>query len=216
MLFIECPAFFFFMKPYTPHEFKVMLVRECEPMSAIMDQPELVADYWRKNIPKADWFDPMKEALVVLVLNTRKRIIGHNLVALGSLDTCPVTPLFVFRPVLAVAGASIILTHNHPSGSSDPSEADIRVTDSRNAKRCRRKSRDDLTDRLAGDGRRNEDCGDAAGHGTEDIGGDDEITAQKLLGQTSDGQRTVGAGVNNRSREMPSEIQRIASARSHG
>lgn len=116
------------MKPYTPHEFKVMLVRECEPMSAIMDQPELVADYWRKNIPKADWFDPMKEALVVLVLNTRKRIIGHNLVALGSLDACPVTPLFVFRPVLAVAGASIILTHNHPSGSSDPSEADIRVT----------------------------------------------------------------------------------------
>ena len=97
-------------------------------MSAIMDQPELVADYWRKNIPKADWFDPMKEALVVLVLNTRKRIIGHNLVALGSLDTCPVTALHVFRPVIAVAGASIILVHNHPSGDCAASEADIRVT----------------------------------------------------------------------------------------
>ena len=116
------------MKPYKPHEFKVMLVRECAPMSQVMDQPELVAQYWRDNIPKADWFDPMKEALVVLVLNTRKRIIGHNLVALGSLDTCPVTPLFVFRPVLAVAGSSVILVHNHPSGSPDPSEADIKVT----------------------------------------------------------------------------------------
>jgi DNA repair protein RadC len=116
------------MKPYTPHEFKVMLVRECEPMSQIMDQPELVAQYWRDNIPKADWYDPMKEALVVLVLNTRKRIIGHNLVALGSLDTCPVTPLFVFRPVLAVAGGSVILVHNHPSGTADASEADIKVT----------------------------------------------------------------------------------------
>jgi len=116
------------MKPYTPHEFKVMLVRECEPVSQIMDQPELVAQYWRDNIPRADWYDPMKEALVVLVLNTRKRIIGHNLVALGSLDTCPVTALHVFRPVIAVAGASLILVHNHPSGSADPSEADIRVT----------------------------------------------------------------------------------------
>jgi DNA repair protein RadC len=116
------------MKPYTPHEFKVMLVRECEPMSQIMDQPELVAEYWRQNIPSADWYDPTKEALVVLVLNTRKRIIGHNLVALGSLDTCPVTALHVFRPVIAVAGASIILVHNHPSGDATPSEADIRVT----------------------------------------------------------------------------------------
>jgi len=116
------------MKPYTPHEFKVMLVRECEPVSQIMDQPELVAQYWRQNIPQADWFDPTKEALVVLVLNTRKRIIGHNLVALGSLDTCPVTALHVFRPVIAVAGASIILVHNHPSGDCAASEADIRVT----------------------------------------------------------------------------------------
>ena len=116
------------MKPYTPHEFKVLLLRECEPLNCIIDQPELVAQYWRDNIPKADWFDPMKEALVVLVLNTRKRIIGHNLVALGSLDTCPVTPLHIFRPVIAVAGASIILVHQHPSGDATPSEADIKVT----------------------------------------------------------------------------------------
>ena len=116
------------MKPYIPHEFKVQLVRECEPMSALLDQPEQVAKYWRQNIPGADWFDPMKEALVVLVLNTRKRIIGHNLVALGSLDTCPVTPLFVFRPVLAVAGNCVILVHNHPSGDPTASEADIKVT----------------------------------------------------------------------------------------
>ena len=116
------------MKSYIPHEFKVMLVRECEPMSALLDEPGRVALYWRQNIPGADWFDPMKEALVVLVLNTRKRIIGHNLVSLGSLDTCPVTPLFVFRPVLAVAGSCVILVHNHPSGDPTASEADIKVT----------------------------------------------------------------------------------------
>ena len=116
------------MKPYTPHEFKVLTIRECEPMAELLAEPEQVAQYWRQNIPKADWYDPMKEALVVLVLNTRKRIIGHNLVALGNVDTCPVTPLFVFRPVIAVAGSGVVMVHNHPSGNAEPSDADIKVT----------------------------------------------------------------------------------------
>ena len=116
------------MKPYTPHEFKVMTVRECEPMTALLNQPDQVAEYWRQNIPKAAWFDPMKEALVVLVLNTRKRIMGHNLVSLGSLDTCQIHAREVFRPAICVAGSCIVLTHNHPSGDPTPSDADIRAT----------------------------------------------------------------------------------------
>lgn len=116
------------MKPYTPHEFKVLTVRECEPMTALLDEPEKVAQYWRQNIPEAAWYDPMKEALVVLVLNTRKRIIGHNLVALGNLDTCAFSPREIFRPVIVAAGSSCILVHNHPSGDPSPSEADIKVT----------------------------------------------------------------------------------------
>ena len=116
------------LKPYTPHEFKVMRVRECQPMTETMDTPERAAAYWRANIPQAPWFDPAKEAVVVLILNVRKRILGHNLVTLGSLDTCIVTPLSVFRPVLVAAGSAIILMHNHCSGDASPSEADIKTT----------------------------------------------------------------------------------------
>ena len=116
------------MKPYTPHEFKVLQVRECEPMTELLDTPDQVAQYWWQNIPRADWYDPMKEALVVLVLNTRKRIIGHYLVALGSLDTCVFHPREVFRPAIVAAGSAIVLVHNHPSGDPCPSEADIKVT----------------------------------------------------------------------------------------
>ena len=97
-------------------------------MTQLLDTPDQVAAYWRQNIPKADWYDPMKEAFVVLVLNTRKRILGHNLVALGSLDTCPVVPLSVFRPVIVMAGSAIVLAHNHPSTDPTPSTADIAVT----------------------------------------------------------------------------------------
>ena len=104
------------VKPYIPKEFKVQCLRECVPMTELLDTPDQVAEYWRQNITKADWYDPMKEMLVVLVLNTRKRIIGHNLVALGSLNACPVTALHVFRPVIVAAGCSAVLIHNHPSG----------------------------------------------------------------------------------------------------
>jgi len=112
---------------YLPHEFKVVCVRECVA-AEIIDTVEQAVKYWRDNSPQAPWFDPAKEALVVLVLNTRKRILGHNLVALGSLDTCPVTPLHVFRPAIVQAAASLVLIHNHPSTDATPSQADIRVT----------------------------------------------------------------------------------------
>jgi len=114
----------------TPCEFKVMRVRECVSLTPdqIIETPESAAAYWRANIVRADWYDPSKEALIVLILDTRRRIMGHNLVALGSLDTCPVVPREVFRPVIVAAGSALILVHNHPSGDSSPSAADIKVT----------------------------------------------------------------------------------------
>ena len=111
-----------------PHEFKVMRVRECAFPAQMVDTPERAVEYWRQNIVIADWFDESKEALVVLVLNTRRRIIGHNLVTLGSLDSCSVEAREVFRPVIVAAGSACILMHNHPSGDPTPSAADIKVT----------------------------------------------------------------------------------------
>ncbi len=113
------------MKP--PHEFKIMRVRECIA-TELVDTPETAAQYWLRNIPQSDWYDEAKEAVVVLILNTRRRIIGHNLVTLGSLDTCLIHAREVFRPAIVTAGSAVILMHNHPSGDSTPSEADIKVT----------------------------------------------------------------------------------------
>ena len=114
------------MKP--PNEFKVLRIRECVTPSAIIDTPAQAAEYWRLNIPQSSWFDPDKECVVVLILNTRRRIIGHNLVTLGSLDSCVVHPREVFRPAIVAAGSAIVLMHNHPSGDPTPSEADIMTT----------------------------------------------------------------------------------------
>ena len=114
------------MKP--PAEFKVMRVRECVSATDLVDTPDRAFDYWKANVATAPWFDPAKEAFVVLILNTRRRILGHNLVALGGLDNVAVHPREVFRPAIVAAGSAIILAHNHPSLDPTPSDADLRVT----------------------------------------------------------------------------------------
>ncbi len=114
------------MKP--PAEFKVLRVRDCATPADLVDTPDRVFDYWKANVATAPWFDPSKEAFVVLILNTRRRILGHNLVALGGLDSVNVHAREVFRPVIVAAGSALILAHNHPSLDPSPSEADIRVT----------------------------------------------------------------------------------------
>ncbi len=114
------------MKP--PAEFKVMRIRDCAMPADLVDTPDRVFDYWKANVATAPWFDPAKEAFVVLILNTRRRILGHTLVALGGLDSVAVHPREVFRPVIVAAGSALILAHNHPSLDPTPSDADLRVT----------------------------------------------------------------------------------------
>ena len=62
------------------------------------------------------------------MLNVRKKIKGHQIVSIGTQDTILVHPREVFRLAVTTAAHAIILMHNHPSGESQPSEADIKVT----------------------------------------------------------------------------------------
>lgn len=117
-----------FKFPVSPYEFKVTPLRECITPDTLCDQPHLAVDYWRRHIPTHPYFNPEVECLVVLIVNTRRRVKGHYLVATGILDTLLCHPREVFRLAVITAAAAIIVMHNHPSGDPTPSEADIRVT----------------------------------------------------------------------------------------
>lgn len=69
-----------------------------------------------------------KEYFYVYYLDTRNNIIKKELISLGSLNASIVHPREVFEPAIRNLCAHIILSHNHPSGDSTPSEADILVT----------------------------------------------------------------------------------------
>ena len=118
------------MRPFSPKEFKVIALRECPLPEELLicDTPQKAIEYWRLHIVAADYFNPECECFVVLLLNTRRRVKGHQLVSIGTLDTILVQPRETFRGAVVSAAAAIILMHNHPSGEPQPSEADIKVT----------------------------------------------------------------------------------------
>ena len=118
------------MKPYTPKEFKVMALRDC-PMPEDMllcDTPEKAVEYWKRHIETGTYFNPDCECLAVLMVTTRRRVKGHQLLTLGTIDTILVDPRTIFRGAVIAGAAAIILMHNHPSGEPEPSESDIKVT----------------------------------------------------------------------------------------
>ena len=113
-----------------PVEWGVVALREC-PLPEVMqlcDTPQRAADYWHMHVEKAPYFNPEVECLIVLHLNTRRRVKGHHLVSTGTLDTILVHPREVFRAAIIAAAGAVVLMHNHPSGEPQPSEADIKVT----------------------------------------------------------------------------------------
>jgi DNA repair protein RadC len=65
---------------------------------------------------------------VVFILNTRRRIKGHYLVSIGTMDTILCHPREIFRLAIMASAAAIIVAHSHPSGDPTPSEADIKIT----------------------------------------------------------------------------------------
>jgi DNA repair protein RadC len=114
----------------TSKEYKVIALREC-PLPESMqtcDTPDKAAEYWRLNVATCPYFNPECECFVVLLLNTRRRVKGHQLLTIGTLDTILVHPREVFRAAVIAAAAALVLMHNHPSGEPQPSEADIKVT----------------------------------------------------------------------------------------
>lgn len=118
------------MNIYSIKEFKVKCLREC-PVPAeqtLCDSAEKVYDFWINNIQNSDRHNECVESLYVLFLNTRKRIIGFSLVATGNLNSIMASAREIFRAAIVSNSAAIILMHNHPSGDSTPSEADIKVT----------------------------------------------------------------------------------------
>jgi DNA repair protein RadC len=73
--------------------------------------------------------DYQQEHFLVFFLNVKNRLIGQEVVFKGAVDACILDPKVIFRKALVKNASKIIIAHNHPSGSLDPSPEDLELTD---------------------------------------------------------------------------------------
>lgn len=71
----------------------------------------------------------VKEALMVLLLNTKEKIFYREIIARGTLTEVLIHPREVFHLAVKKNAHSIMLAHNHPSGDPTPSVADLQLTE---------------------------------------------------------------------------------------
>lgn len=69
-----------------------------------------------------------KEMLKVIFLNTKNYVMDIKDVSIGSLSSSIVHPREIYTEAIKKCCASIIVSHNHPSGDPQPSSEDISVT----------------------------------------------------------------------------------------
>lgn len=76
----------------------------------------------------SDFRASKKEHAVAFYLNTQSELIERLIISIGTLDSSLVHPREIFEPAIRLSAASIILTHNHPTGTLTPSPEDITLT----------------------------------------------------------------------------------------
>ncbi len=69
-----------------------------------------------------------KEHFFVVSLDTRNNLIGVDEISVGTLTASLVHPRETFESAIRRHAAKIIISHNHPSGETDPSDDDMKIT----------------------------------------------------------------------------------------
>ena len=68
------------------------------------------------------------EKFIVMLLNTKNRVIQIQQIAEGSLSSAVVHPREIYAPAVVNHAACVLVAHNHPSGDPYPSDEDRRLT----------------------------------------------------------------------------------------
>jgi len=90
---------------------------------SVMSRPDDVKQYLRARL-----VDLPHEIFCCLFLDTRHQIITFEELFQGTIDGASVHPREVIRRVIQQNAAAVIFAHNHPSGVSEPSNADEAIT----------------------------------------------------------------------------------------
>lgn len=100
------------------------LLAEAMSSAPVFDSPAAVTDFLKLHFAGQAY-----ESFVVVFLDARHQLIAVEDVFRGTLTQTSVYPREILKRALHHNAAAVILAHNHPSGSTDPSRADEMLTE---------------------------------------------------------------------------------------
>ncbi len=99
------------------------LLKEEITEKTILQSWKALIDYCRASMGHLK-----QEQFRILFLDRKNTLIADDLQEAGTVDQTPVYPREVVKRALQLEASAIIMVHNHPSGDTTPSKADIAVT----------------------------------------------------------------------------------------
>ena len=93
------------------------------PSMTIVDDPSVAAAALSHELM---W--QSQEKFAVLLLDVKHRIISSKIISVGTATETIAHPRDIFREVIKRGATKVIVAHNHPSGSLEPSREDIVLT----------------------------------------------------------------------------------------
>ncbi len=112
-------------KKYGGKQFRVNMVAEGKQMDDyVIKHPQDVYNLVKDELSGSD-----REIFMSILMAANGALIGVEKVFMGSLNQCHVNARDIFKSAILANACSLIICHNHPSGSVQPSPFDIKLTD---------------------------------------------------------------------------------------
>jgi len=70
-----------------------------------------------------------QEHFAIAMLDVKNRLLGTKVITVGTATETLIHPREIFREVIKQGATRLIVAHNHPSGSLEPSPEDIKLTE---------------------------------------------------------------------------------------
>jgi DNA repair protein RadC len=91
---------------------------------AVIDSPNAAAAAFSHDLM---W--QTQERFAVLMLDTKNCLISAKVITIGTATETLAHPREIFREVIRQGATKLIIAHNHPSGNTEPSQEDLRLTE---------------------------------------------------------------------------------------
>lgn len=88
-----------------------------------LTSPQAVINYLRLTLTRED-----REVFTVVFLDTHHRVIAVEPLFFGTIDGAHISARIILHRAMLLNSTAIFVAHNHPSGETQPSAADQRLT----------------------------------------------------------------------------------------